>query len=76
MALVMTLPLDKEGPMNGSGLWCSLMEGEATLWCPLEVEPLFDMILSIYQWRLQHIGEATIMQGIKGNESIKDWHKK
>ena len=49
MALVMAFPLDEEGPMDGSGLWCALTEGEATFWCPLEEEPLFDKMLSIYQ---------------------------
>ena len=52
MALVMALPLNSEDPTEGSGLWCALTDGEATLWCPLEEELLFDRMLSIYQWLL------------------------
>ena len=44
MALVMALPLDEEGSTDGSGLWSALTKGEATLWCPLEEEPLFDVL--------------------------------
>jgi hypothetical protein len=37
MALEMAFPLEEEGPGVGIGLWCSLEEVGARLWCPLLV---------------------------------------